>query len=298
MKSISNALVMFACTFCLAISWTSIGVAQGTALNSAACRLVTEPSGARDDNNGGGDGSTLIGLNTGMVDNFMVYQIDFSGLAGMSTSGATVTVGVMQGFTNANHGQDTDMIAVSSMAATNADYISGSGIISGADTPADDGSISFANRVQFDGSGTTEPWMDASGAPVANLLATLTQAATVAGYNQGAAPPTLEFTIDAATAQGWIDNNAAALVFSTIDDGDDRSRFFLAGGMGAVTVDFAAGDVLVGDVNCDGSIDLLDVTPFVDAILSGVFDPKADINGDGFVDLLDVIPFVDLLSGG
>ena len=51
-------------------------------------------------------------------------------------------------------------------------------------------------------------------------------------------------------------------------------------------------------MNCDGSIDLLDVTPFVDAILSGVFDPKADINGDGFVDLLDVIPFVDLLSGG
>ena len=58
-------------------------------------------------------------------------------------------------------------------------------------------------------------------------------------------------------------------------------------------------DILVGDVNCDGNIDLLDVPPFVD-ILTGVLPstPKADINGDGAVDLLDVGPFVDLLGGG
>ena len=55
---------------------------------------------------------------------------------------------------------------------------------------------------------------------------------------------------------------------------------------------------MLGDVNCDGSVDLLDVTPFVDLISSGGFNAKADINMDGAVNLLDVVPFVNLLSGG
>ena len=71
---------------------------------------------------------------------------------------------------------------------------------------------------------------------------------------------------------------------------------------GAITVDnfefsVEGGKVLVGDVNCDGSIDLLDVGPFVDLITNGIFDPKGDINDDGSVDLLDVGPFVGLLTG-
>lgn len=54
---------------------------------------------------------------------------------------------------------------------------------------------------------------------------------------------------------------------------------------------------LVGDVNCDGFVNLLDVSPFVDLISTGQFNPKADINEDGIVNLLDVGPFVALLSG-
>ena len=57
-------------------------------------------------------------------------------------------------------------------------------------------------------------------------------------------------------------------------------------------------DVLVGDVNCDGSIDLLDVAPFVALVTTGDFSEKADINADGNVDLLDVAPFVTLLTDG
>ncbi len=56
-------------------------------------------------------------------------------------------------------------------------------------------------------------------------------------------------------------------------------------------------DVLLGDVNLDGAVDLLDVAPFIDLISSGEFQFEADLNGDGFVNLLDVAPFVDLLSG-
>ena len=56
-------------------------------------------------------------------------------------------------------------------------------------------------------------------------------------------------------------------------------------------------EVLKGDVNGDGVVDLLDVGPFVDALTDGTFIPEADANCDGVVDLLDVGPFVDLLTG-
>ena len=50
-----------------------------------------------------------------------------------------------------------------------------------------------------------------------------------------------------------------------------------------------------GDVNRDGEVDLLDVSPFVDLLSIGCFQAEADVNGDGDVNLLDVAPFVSLL---
>ena len=54
---------------------------------------------------------------------------------------------------------------------------------------------------------------------------------------------------------------------------------------------------MLGDVNGDGCVDLLDVQPFVDALSSGQYVELADINMDGTLDLLDVEPFVNLLAG-
>ena len=53
---------------------------------------------------------------------------------------------------------------------------------------------------------------------------------------------------------------------------------------------------LLGDVNLDGQVNLLDVTPFVKLITNGLFQIEADINQDGAVNLLDVTGFVELLS--
>lgn len=59
-----------------------------------------------------------------------------------------------------------------------------------------------------------------------------------------------------------------------------------------------------GDLDCDGSIDLTDVEPFILALIDPDEYPKrysdcdlmlGDINGDGSVDLVDVEPFIDLL---
>ena len=53
---------------------------------------------------------------------------------------------------------------------------------------------------------------------------------------------------------------------------------------------------LAGDVNNDGSVNLLDVAGFVELIITGQFQAQADVNCDGSVDLLDVDPFVQLLT--
>ena len=55
---------------------------------------------------------------------------------------------------------------------------------------------------------------------------------------------------------------------------------------------------ILGDVNCDGELNLLDVAPFVALLQNGGFSKKADIDGNGVVNLLDVDPFIDLLASG
>ena len=55
--------------------------------------------------------------------------------------------------------------------------------------------------------------------------------------------------------------------------------------------------VILGDINGDSTVDLLDVAPFTDAVSNGTYIIEADINLDGEVNLLDVAGFIQLLSG-
>lgn len=69
-----------------------------------------------------------------------------------------------------------------------------------------------------------------------------------------------------------------------------------SGDAGSFTI---SGETIVhGDINCDGVVNLLDVSPFVDLVSSGGFSAKADFDNNGVVNLLDVPPFVDALVGG
>ena len=52
-----------------------------------------------------------------------------------------------------------------------------------------------------------------------------------------------------------------------------------------------------GDVNLDGVVDLLDISPFVQLLIDNGFQDEADINADGAVNLLDVSGFVDKIVG-
>lgn len=69
------------------------------------------------------------------------------------------------------------------------------------------------------------------------------------------------------------------------------------GALGRITVNFTLDGVLLGDVNLDGEVNLLDVEPFANCIAICSFQAEADINRDGVINLLDVAPFIDLLLG-
>lgn len=56
--------------------------------------------------------------------------------------------------------------------------------------------------------------------------------------------------------------------------------------------------VLLGDVNLDTVVNLLDVGPFIMLLGSGIYQVEADCNFDGNLDLLDVGPFIKIVAGG
>jgi len=53
---------------------------------------------------------------------------------------------------------------------------------------------------------------------------------------------------------------------------------------------------LLGDINLDGAVNFLDISPFISLLSAGGFLEQADINGDGEVNFSDISPFISILS--
>ena len=54
-------------------------------------------------------------------------------------------------------------------------------------------------------------------------------------------------------------------------------------------------ELVPGDVNGDGEVNIADVNALIDQILSGVSSPEGDINGDGEVNIADVNAVIDMI---
>jgi len=52
---------------------------------------------------------------------------------------------------------------------------------------------------------------------------------------------------------------------------------------------------LIGDVNLDGSIDVLDVVSIVNIILSDSYTLYGDINSDGELNVIDIVLLMDMI---
>lgn len=195
-------------------------------------RVISGSDNSRDDNNGGGDPAALIGIANG-VDNFEIYDFDFTGLDGETVIGdATLSFAVSTNNTGAFAGSTNDTIWIRALFDDNAGWTEGTQTIAANDILTDNGSASFLNRVQYNDDpgppgGVTTPWLDDSGAGVSNLLGALTaDLASAAGVVDSNRPGTpVFFTIPEATVQGWIDGGFAGIVVGATDDGSGASRF-------------------------------------------------------------------------
>ena len=111
----------------------------------------------------------------------------------------------------------------------------------------------------------------------------------------------------AGTSGGWIfvehqiestvvptDNMRVRFTASDLGDGS-----VIEAGVDAVTIRLVSceEDVLLGDVDLDGFVNFLDISPFLELLSSDGFQLEADINGDGQVDFFDISPFIVLLAG-
>ena len=91
-------------------------------------------------------------------------------------------------------------------------------------------------------------------------------------------------------------NSFDGIVFGLFDDDPfPGSGSYTVSGIAITEV---SGEVLLGDVNRSGTVDFLDIAPFI-AALSGDsgFVEEADIDRCGKVDFLDIGPFISILNG-
>jgi len=125
------------------------------------------------------------------------------------------------------------------------------------------------------------------------------------GQGAGEAPVVFQITSPALAdyvqdvLDGVASNNGLLLKAATETVLGSASRVTTREGGNAAKLIVTVGTgVLLGDVNLDGAVNLLDVGPFVDLLTNSMFQLEGDINEDGDVNLLDVGPFVAILTGG
>ena len=161
--------------------------------------------------------------------------------------------------------------------------------------------VSFGGDLLIGGSSTTE-------IEIGGLIAgdeydqlnvagdlTLTGSLNVVFLDSFVTEPGQQFTI--AQVGGGLTGTFAGLPEGTLVPGTDLTITY-AGGDGNDIVLFTEDDILLGDVNLDGVINMLDIDPFIDRLGTGTYQAEADCNQDGVVNLLDVEPFIAILAGG
>lgn len=62
------------------------------------------------------------------------------------------------------------------------------------------------------------------------------------------------------------------------------------------SVTFVAAEPIIGDANQDGTVNFLDIAPFISLLQSRTYLDEADVNRDGVVDFLDIAPFIEEIA--
>jgi len=78
---------------------------------------------------------------------------------------------------------------------------------------------------------------------------------------------------------------------------DDIESYPTAQSTLPITISGGSGCALMGDLNGDGIVNVIDIVQIVNAILAGEFNECGDSNGDGTVNVIDIVQVVNLILG-
>ena len=52
---------------------------------------------------------------------------------------------------------------------------------------------------------------------------------------------------------------------------------------------------IIGDINGDGQLNVMDIVLIINQILSGEYHANSDLSGDGLLNILDIIQLINLI---
>ena len=101
----------------------------------------------------------------------------------------------------------------------------------------------------------------------------------------------------------WIYSNNATFNYTTSTDQGTNWEPVITGNCGALSVwaEYIYEpevDEMIGDINADGDVNILDVVLLANAVLTGNYLSEGDINGDGMNNVLDIVGMVNIILDG
>ena len=101
----------------------------------------------------------------------------------------------------------------------------------------------------------------------------------------------------------WYYSNNATFTYTTSSDLGVNWETPLVGNCGALSVwaEYIYEpevDEMIGDINADGAVNILDVVLLANAVLTGNYLSEGDINGDGENNVLDIVGLVNIILNG
>ena len=101
----------------------------------------------------------------------------------------------------------------------------------------------------------------------------------------------------------WLFSNNATFNYTTSTDQGTNWEPVITGNCGALSV-WAENiyepevDEMIGDINADGDVNILDVVLLANAVLTGNYLSEGDINSDGMNNVLDIVAMVNIILDG
>ena len=101
----------------------------------------------------------------------------------------------------------------------------------------------------------------------------------------------------------WIYSNNATFNYTTSTDQGTNWEPVITSNCGALSVwaEYIYEpevDEIIGDINADGDVNILDVVLLANAVLTGNYLSEGDINGDGMNNVLDIVGMINIILDG